>query len=65
MKTKNDERLEQIRQVGESIISNAESILGHEDFRSDLIIHATFHPGELPTIIVERHFIPEGVVREN
>ena len=65
LKTKNEDRLKQIRQVGQSIIDNAESILGSEPFRTDLIITATFHPYEAPEIIVERHFIPEGVIHED
>ena len=65
LKTNNEVRLKQIRQVGQSIIDNAESILGSEPYRTDLIITATFHPRELPTITVERHFIPEGVIRED
>lgn len=60
-----ENRLKQIKQVGQSIIDNAESILGTEPFRIDLIITATFNANESPTIKVERRFIPEGVVRED
>lgn len=65
MVTTNEDRLKQIRQVGQSIIDNAESILGTEPFRTDLVIKATFHVNEVPEIIVERHFIPEGVFGED
>lgn len=59
---KTEERLNQIKQVGQSIIDNAESILGDERFRTDLVIKATFYCHELPEIIIERHFIPETVI---
>jgi hypothetical protein len=60
-----EQRLKEIRQVGQSIIDNAESILGTEEARTCLIIKAEFYPKEIPEIIIERHFIPEGVFRED
>ena len=66
MKTNiNAQRLKEIRQAGQSIIDNAESILGNEEARTCLIIKVEFHPKQVPEIIVERHFIPEGVFRED
>ena len=64
MKIEREERLKQIRQVGQSIIDNAASILGNEEFRCGLIISAEFNPRELPVITVKRTFIPEGVVKD-
>lgn len=60
-----EDRLKQIKQIGQSIIDNAESILGKEPYRTGLTITATLNPHKVPEIIVERHFIPEGVIRED
>jgi len=57
------DRLQQIKYCGQSIIDNAESILGDEKFRQDLKIIVEFQANEIPTIKVERRFIPESVVK--
>ena len=64
LKTNREERLEQIRAVGQHIIDNAETIPGAEKYRTDLIIEATFPCRELPTITVHRSAIPDGIVEK-
>lgn len=60
-----EERLKQIKQAGQSIIDNAESILGTESYRNDLIITVKLLCHQVPEIIVKRTFIPEGVIDEH
>lgn len=60
-----EERLKQLKRIGQTIIDNAESILGTEEFRTGLIITATLNPKEVPELKIERTFIPEGVIRED
>lgn len=64
LKTNREERLEQIRAVRQHIIDNAETILGAEKYRTDLIIEATFLCSELPTITVHRSAIPDGFIEK-
>ena len=55
-------RLQQIKDVGQSIIDNAESILGTEKYRSGFVIRAEFEPHKPPIITIERKFLPEKLV---
>lgn len=60
MNKNHEEAVRAVRFVGESLIKNAESIVGNEEFFQVLKIHATIDPClELPHIVVERNFIPE------
>ena len=58
----NEDRLKQIKDAGQAIIDNAESIMGNEQFRTGLTIHVEFPLHDIPTITVERSFIPDRVV---
>ena len=56
-----EEAVRAVRFVGESLIKNTESIVGSEELFQGLKIHIKISLGgcELPSIIVERGFIPE------
>lgn len=56
------DRLQQIKDAGQSIINNAESILGNEEYRTELSIIVTLKANEIPEIRIERSFIPETYV---
>lgn len=60
------ELLDDIKKYGQSIIDNAESILGDERYFMDLkisfIVDRSLEKGL--TINLERHFIPEGDIEK-
>ena len=56
------DRLQEIKDVGQSIIDNAESILGKEKYRSSFTIRAEFPSKQPPIITIERKFLPEKLV---
>lgn len=58
-----EELIRQIREVGESLIKNAESIAGYEDIFAGLKIVADFNPQEAtPVITLNRLFYPEKTI---
>ena len=60
MNKDHEEAVRAVRFVGESLIKNAESIIGNEELFQIVKIHATINPYHgLPRIVVERNFIPE------
>lgn len=59
--------IRQIRAVGESLIKNAESIVGTEKFLTDLYITATFctdrsDGGLVPSIDITKSVMPEQYI---
>ena len=65
MRTDRDkERLEQIRAAGQHLIDNAETILGSEKYRTDLVIEIDFPCLKPPTITVHRSAIPDGFIEK-
>ena len=50
---------DQVKACAESIITNAESIVGTEQFMTDLTITIYINRGELPRVNVDRNFLPE------
>lgn len=68
MKTDNprEDIVRQVRAVGESIIKNAESIVGTELYLSGLTIKAEVScwGSEIPEISISRSFTPEKIVEE-
>lgn len=62
--TDRDKLIRKIQQIGESLIKNAESIVGNEEFISSLIINC--YPcvvgDELSEIRISKSFIPEHCV---
>ena len=62
MKTKREERLEQIRAAGQHLIDNAETILGDEKYRIDLVIEVDLPCQELPTVTVTRRCYPDALL---
>ena len=60
MNKDHEEAVRTVRFVGESLIKNAESIVGNEELFQGLKIHVTIDPyRELPSVVIERNFIPE------
>lgn len=59
-----EEYIRQVRYAGESIIKNAESIVGTEKYMGDLKLHVSINPDEsAPTIKIDRTFLPEKFVK--
>ena len=55
-----EEMVRQIREVGESLIKNAESIAGYEKYCKSVYISVTVDPLEAaPDISINREFTPE------
>lgn len=68
MRTKEDPRAEgirQIKEIGESLILNAESIVGTEKYLCNICIRAEIDPGTIPKIDISRTFFPEGCLEKN
>lgn len=68
MKAKENTREEGIRQVqsiGESLIQNAESIVGTEKYICNVCIRVEINPGTVPKIEISRTFFPEREVEVN
>lgn len=65
-KAGHDDLVRQVRSIGESIIKNAESIVGDEKLLTDLRISASVSVSGsyMPTIEVSREFLPEGYLEE-
>lgn len=56
----------QIRYAGESLIKNAESIVGSEKYLSTLRIAIVIDPDDcIPEIDIHRSFYPEKFIEEN
>lgn len=62
LRTKNEERLEQIKAAGQHIIDNAETILGAEKYRAHLSVVIDFPCHEPPTITVHREVYPDKYI---
>lgn len=68
MRTKEDQREEgirQIKEIGESLILNAESIVGTEKYLCNVCIRVKIEPGTIPMIDISRTFYPEGCLKKN
>ena len=59
------EIIEIVKDVGQSIIDNAESIVGTEKYLSGLTIRININHSEIPTINIDRDFYPEGYIERN
>ena len=59
-----NEMIEQIKLCGESIAKNADSILGDEKYFTDLTVQFTIKrlKDEEPMIMIQRNFIPNGLI---
>ena len=57
--------IRQVRYVGESLIKNAESIVGTEEYLKDVYIYVTLGVDVAPTINVRRSFVPEQFMEMN
>lgn len=62
----NDNYVRQVRAIGESLIKNAESIVGSERYLKSVSISATIGPlDELASICINREFYPEKTFEEH
>lgn len=52
--------IRQIKEIGESLILNAESIVGTEKYLCSVCIQAEINPRTIPKIDISRTFFPEG-----
>lgn len=57
-----EERVEQLKACAEGIISNAEDIIAHADMDVDWEVTITMKLKEMPTVKVERSFIPKELL---
>lgn len=64
MKTKtHEEMIRQVREAGESLIKNAESIVGSEEYLQSIDITVYINPTDrVPTINVNKEFLPERYI---
>lgn len=60
-----DDIIQEIKDVGQSIIDNAESIAGDYKYMTEFDIVCRFRFGDMPTINVDTTFIPEKYVKRN
>lgn len=63
MRTKESPRekgIRQIKEIGESLILNAESIVGTEKYLCNVCIRVEINPSNIPKIDISRTFFPEG-----
>ena len=54
--------IEDLKAAGQSIIDNAESIIGSEKWLHQVQVMITLNPSEVTMINVDRDFYPEGVI---
>ena len=57
-----EQRIQQIKACGQSIIDNAESIFGDYKYSTDLKIIVDLPCREHPTIQAVKSFVPEGFI---
>ena len=57
--------IRQVRYIGESLIKNAESIVGTEEYLKDVYIYVMLGVDGAPTINVSRSFVPEQFMEMN
>ena len=61
-----DELIRRVRDIGESIIKNAESIVGTEKYKYEIHIFADVGEySDFPCISVEKKFLPERYIDKN
>ena len=61
-----DELIHQIQYIGESLIKNAESIVGNEKCICNINISVNaLNEANIPTIRIEKEFLPERYLDEN
>lgn len=56
--------IRQVRAIGESLIKNAESIVGTEKHLTGIYIQAELKPDAIPSIDISRTFLPEKYIKE-
>ena len=59
-----EDSIRNVRYIGESLIKNAESIVGTEDYVRRIKIQAYIERGLIPHIEVSKEFLPERTVKE-
>lgn len=60
-----EEGIRQIKEIGESLILNAESIVGTEKYLCSVCVRAEIDPRTVPKIEISRTFFPEREVEVN
>lgn len=58
-----EKMVEVLKKCGQSIIENAESIVGHEPYLREIRVTVRLNPTEAATINVDRDFYPEGIIK--
>ena len=58
-----EKMVEVLKKCGQSIIENAESIVGHESYLKEVRVTVHLNPSEAATINVDRDFYPEGIIK--
>lgn len=53
--------VEYIKLAGQTIVDNAESIVGSEKYLASLNVTVSLYPHEAPIINISRDFYPEGI----
>lgn len=60
--SKREELVQNVKDCGQALIDNAESIVGNEEFMTSLSVWCDINSGDFPEINVDRHFIPDGFI---
>lgn len=53
-----------LKSCAETIIKNARSIVGDEEFQRELTVTIYLRPGDVPTINIDRDVLPERYIKE-
>lgn len=59
-----EERVDHLKACAESIIKNARSIVGDEEFQQDLTVTIRLKHGEVPSVNIDRDILPERFMKE-
>lgn len=60
-----DDFVRSVRAIGESLIKNAESIVGSERYLKSISISVSIDPFDMPTsVCIDREFYPEKIIDE-
>lgn len=54
--------VEELKASAESIIKNADSIIGSEPYKRDIYVAITLKHDESPNISVEKNIVPERII---
>lgn len=63
--SKREELVQNVKDCGQALIDNAESIVGNEEFMTSLDVWCTIAGNDFPEISIDRKFIPDNIINRN